>query len=117
MTNLELTEDTAYVTGFLVGDGDISQGYIVRAVEENEEFIKKFADMFLSAFNRMPKIYFDKYNNSFVVYVHSKAIWEYFANVLNIPKGTKSRTVRIQNQIKNGREAIRCALLSGLFDA
>lgn len=117
MTNFELTKDMAYVTGFIIGDGNISQSYIVRAVEENENFIKDFAGIFFLAFGRMPKIYFDKYNNSFVAYVHSKEIWTYLANVMKIPKGTKSRIVRIPEEVKHSNEEIKCALISGLFDA
>ena len=117
MTNFELTKDMAYVIGFIIGDGNISQSYIVRAVEENENFIKGFAETFFLAFGRMPKIYFDKYNNSFVAYVHSKEIWNYLANVMEIPKGTKSQIVRIPDEVKHSNEEIKCALISGLFDA
>jgi len=117
MTNFELTEDISYVTGFIVGDGNISQSYIVRAVEENEEFIKEFAKIFFRAFGCVPKIYFDRYNNSFVAYKHSKQIWEYLANIMNIPKGTKSRTVKVPEIIMNSSNKIKCLFLSGIFDA
>ncbi|HIH22428.1 TPA: hypothetical protein HA238_01740 [Candidatus Micrarchaeota archaeon] len=86
-------------------------------MEENENFIKGFAETFFLAFGRMPKIYFDKYNNSFVAYVHSKEIWNYLANVMEIPKGTKSQIVRIPDEVKHSNEEIKCALISGLFDA
>jgi intein/homing endonuclease len=113
----EISENVAYVTGFIVGDGNLSQGYIVRAVEENKDYIKLFAETFSNAVGTKPKIYFDKYNNSFVAYVHSKRIWKYFVNNIKIPSGTKSSTVRIPKLIMESDEKIKTAFLSGLFDA
>lgn len=109
-------ENMSYLTGFIIGDGNLSSKYLVRVVEEDKEFIHGvFARKFLHVFDISPKVYFDSYNNSYVAYVHSKAIWTAFRN-MGIPAGNKSRIVRISEHIKKDTK-LRCALLSGLFDA
>ena len=110
----EMNEDLAYLLGFIIGDGNLGQGYIVRAVEEHKEFIEQYSDVFENVFNRRPKIYFDKYNNSYVAYLHSKKIWNFLVEC-EIPHGTKSRTARLPSQLKNSRHAKD--FISGIFDA
>jgi len=117
MKELPITPEIAYITGFLIGDGNISDDYRIRAVEENEDYIGFFAEMFGKAFGKSPKIYFDKYNNSFVAYVYSKEIWEFLVTELEIPKGNKSRIVKIPSKIRDSAEKIKSAFLSGIFDA
>lgn len=114
---MEVNEDSAYVTGFIIGDGNLSRSYLVRAVEENESFISLFSEIFRRAFNETPKVYFDRFNNSFVAYLYSKRIWEFFVNELKIPSGNKSRIVRLPTKIKNSKVEIKTAFLSGIFDA
>lgn len=113
----EITPEAAYVAGFIIGDGNLSTHYLVRAVEENEDFIKIFVEKFRKAFGRPPKVYFDTYNNSWVAHIHSKPIWEFLNGRLGIQSGTKSRIVRIPTPIMEARDEIKAALLSGLFDA
>jgi len=114
----DITPERAYIAGFLIGDGNLSsRDYLVRAVEENAEFIKIFAEIFRKAFNQIPKIYFDTFNNSFVAYIHSKSIWLFFVEKLGIPPGNKSRRVRIPELIFNSPLETKVSFLSGLFDA
>ena len=115
--NYTITPEIAYVTGFLIGDGNLSKSYLIRAVEENKNFAEYFAGVFSEAFKSVPKIYFDSHNNSFVIYKYSKEIWEFFVKQLNIPNGTKSRTVRTPVEIMKSKESIKSAFLSGIFDA
>ncbi len=116
--NFELTNEAAYVAGFIIGDGNLAiTRYLVRAVEENEEFADKFAEIFQKAFGKRPKIYFDKFNNSNVVYTHSKKIWEFLKNELEIPVGDKTRSAIIPSIIANAMVGIKSAFLSGIFDA
>ena len=112
-----LTPEMAYAAGFIIGDGNLSDGYRIRAVEENEEFMKAFVESFGKAFGKTPKIYFDRYNNSFVAYLYSKKIWGFLTTELEIPAGNKSRTVRIPSKIKTSADEIKSAFLSGIFDA
>ena len=112
-----ITPELAYVAGFIIGDGNLSDKYLVRAVEKNEKFIREiFSNKFYASFGVLPKTYFDRYNNSYVAYVHSKRIWSAL-NELNIPKGNKSRTVRIPEQIRLSNVPIKSAFLSAIFDA
>lgn len=114
----ELTTDQAYVTGFIIGDGSLSQkGYLIRAVEENEDFMQQFAEIFGIAFGKKPKIYFDKFNNSYVAYVYSKKIWEILVNEIKISQGDKSRIAFVPQKILEADDAVKTAFLSGLFDA
>lgn len=109
-------ENLAYLAGFIIGDGNLSKGYLIRAVEENRDFIEHFSDIFLGVFGRRPKIYFDKYNNSYVAYIHSKRIWNFLVR-FGIPPGNKSRTVRIPEKIMRSEKHVLCSFLSGIFDA
>ena len=114
----ENTEKISYLSGFIIGDGNLGKGYIIRAVEENKGFIEDvFCEIFNDVFNRKPKIYFDKFNNSFVAYVHCKEIWNYLAVNVGIETRTKSRTVKTPSMILNGSEKIKSAFISGIFDA
>ena len=114
----ENTEKLAYLSGFIVGDGNLGEGYIIRAVEENKDFIENiFSETFNEVFGRKPKIYFDKYNNSFVAYVHCKNIWEFLANEVGVETRTKSRTVKTPLLIASGSQRLKIAFISGIFDA
>ena len=113
-----LTENLAYITGFLIGDGNLSKkDYLIRAVEKNEDFIRNLAEIFEKVFKRKPKIYFDRFNNSFVLYIHSKFIWSFFVNELKIPAGRKAKCVQVPLQIMNARKQVKIAFLRGIFDA
>jgi hypothetical protein len=111
---LIMNKDLAYLMGFIIGDGNLGQGYIIRAVEEHKEFIESYTNLFEKVFNRRPKIYFDKFNNSYVAYLHSKAIWNFFVSN-GIPSGTKSRTARLPSEIRDTEFAKY--FISGIFDA
>ena len=116
--NFEFTNEVAYVAGFIIGDGNLATTrYLVRAVEENENFVQKFVEIFNKAFGKKPKTYFDKFNNSHVVYTHSKRIWEFLKNELEIPVGDKTRTTVIPLAIADANVEIKSAFLSGIFDA
>lgn len=113
-----ITPELAYVTGFIIGDGNLSDKYLIRAVEKNENFIKEiFCKIFYKTFKVLPKTYFDKYNNSYVAYLHSKRIWNIFVKELNIPYGNKSKIVRVPKTIKFSNASIKSAFLSAIFDA
>lgn len=111
-----MDENLGYLIGFMIGDGNLSNKYLVRACDKNKEFIDNvFVKKFRTVFKITPKVYFDKYNNSFVVYAYSKEAWEILKSFGVIP-GTKSRTVRILYDLKE-KSNIRCSIISGLFDA
>lgn len=111
-------EKLAYLAGFIIGDGNLGDGYIVRAVEESKVFMEDvFAKTFDDVFGKKPKIYFDSFNNSYVAYVHCKAIWEYLAEDVGIQTRTKSRTATVPKLIANGSERIKMQFVSGIFDA
>ena len=108
----------AYLAGFIIGDGNLGDGYIIRAVEENKNFIKNvFSEMFIEVFGRKPKVYFDRYNNSYVAYLHCKNIWGFLAKDVGIETKTKSRTVKTPDMIVRGSDHVKAAFLSGIFDA
>lgn len=113
-----ITPELAYIAGFIIGDGNLSEKYLIRAVEENKRFMKNvFLKVFHKAFNKLPKIYFDRFNNSYVAYLHSKEIWNVFVNELNIPTGKKSKIVRIPTPIMNSDVLSKASFLSAIFDA
>lgn len=114
---MEINDQVAYSVGFILGDGNLSKSYLIRAVDKDKEFSEIFAEIFSQAFDTKPKIYFDSYNNSYVIYKYSKKIWEFLVKELGIPEGTKSRQVEIPEKIMNSNSSIKSACLSGLFDA
>jgi archaeal flagellar protein FlaI len=115
---MRLTENIAYLAGLIIGDGNLSKSdYLVRIVDENKEFIEIVANLIEKEFNKKPKIYFDKFNNSFVCYIHSKEIWNFFTNELHIPYGNKSRIATVPQEIIGSNEKMKKAFLSGIFDA
>ena len=113
---MEFDEKLAYLTGFIIGDGNLGQGYIIRAVDENEEFISTvYSTIFENVFQARPKMYFDKYNKSFVAYIHSKKIWNTLVET-GVQSGTKSRTANVPHcAYKNVKS--KMAFISGIFDA
>lgn len=114
----ENSENLAYLTGFIIGDGNLGDGYIVRAVEENIEFIDNiYSELFNKVFGVKPKIYFDKFNNSYVAYIHCKNIWEYLSDIVGIETRTKSRTVITPVMVEKGNTKQKIAFISGIFDA
>ncbi len=117
---INLDKNLAYLIGFIIGDGNLSNQhshYLITAVDGSEEFMKIYAKIFQKTFGKKPKIFFDKHNNTFVAYIHSKYIWEIFVNDLKIPAGTKSGTVRVPTYLINATDNIKSAFLSGIFDA
>ena len=113
-----MNPELAYVAGFIIGDGNLSDKYLIRAVEENKDFLKEiFCKKFYETFGIFPKVYFDRYNNSYVAYLHSKKIWNVFVKELNIPNGDKSKIVRIPEEIRFSDNLTKAAFLSAIFDA
>lgn len=114
---MQINRDLAYLIGFFIGDGNLSNNYLIRATTKNKEFAQFISTLFYKLFNKKPNIYFDRYNNSFVVYTCSKDIWSFFVDDLKIPFGTKSRIVEIPRRIMKSDLDIKTAFVSGLYDA
>lgn len=110
-----MDKNLGYIIGFIIGDGNLSKKYMIRACDADKDFMENvFIKKFKTYFKITPRVYFDKYNNSFVAYVYSKEVWNTLKK-LGIPPGTKSRSVRILKTLKESK--IRCSVVSGLFDA
>lgn len=117
---IKLTKNISYLIGFMIGDGNLAADCsknLVRMSEENEELVYEIKDMFRKEFNENMKIYFDTYNNSFVLYKYSEKLWKYFVDEMKILSGTKSRIVRVPDQIMKTTDENKAAFLSGIFDA
>ena len=112
-----MTSNTAYILGFAFGDGNISKrGYLVRLYEQNKEFIDNLGRMFSDCFGVMPKIYLDRYNNSYVLYKNSKNIWNALRS-MGLPVGRKARIIEVPESIKSADPETKAWFVSGVFDA
>jgi len=115
IANVNMDENLGYLIGFIIGDGNLSKKYLIRACDADKDFMEKiFVQKFKAAFKIAPRIYFDRYNNSFVAYTYSEEAWKTLKRFGVLP-GTKSRNVRILKSLKESK--IRCSIVSGLFDA
>ena len=115
---MQISKELAYITGFILGDGNLSKSdYLVRVAERSKKFIENFTKIFKKVFDKKMKIYFDSYNNSYVGYIHCKKIWEFLRNKLEIPIGRKTRKIKVPEKIKKASLEIKVAFLQAIFDA
>ena len=108
----------SYILGFAFGDGNISKSsYLVRLYDQNHQFVRTtLRSRFIRSFGLEPTITFDKYNNSYVLYKSSKAVWERLHG-LGLPSGRKARRIVVPQSINSGPTAIKSEFVSGVFDA
>ena len=114
-----LNAAVAYILGYVIGDGNLSKtSYLIRLYDSNREFVENvLAKMFREAFNVRPLIYYDRHNNSYVLYKSSKKIWLRLRS-LGVPAGKKAKTVSVPETIIDSKdEIVKREFLSGIFDA
>jgi intein/homing endonuclease len=126
---IELTKETSYIAGVIIGDGhisnssksktDMSKDYKIVIDISDKEYLHLICEMIKSVIstkselkspkkrgNRKERLYFQFRNKSFF----------YFLVSLGIPAGAKSAIVEIPASIKNSSEEIKKHFLAGLFD-
>ena len=118
MRNGCLTKEQAYIVGFITGDGNLSKSQpLIRMYDSDKHFTHNvLKPLFNRAFNKMPRVIYDKHNNGYVVYSYSKRIWNTLKQI-GIPTGAKSRIVRVPLIIKKGIDEIKSSYIAALFDA
>ena len=48
---MQISKELAYITGFILGDGNLSKSdYLVRVVERSKKFIENFTKIFKKSF-------------------------------------------------------------------
>ena len=108
----------SYILGFVIGDGNISKtNYLIRLYDQNQQFVEKtLKALFEQSFGIVPKVSFDKSNNSYLLYKGSKVVWQQLHD-LGVPVGRKARTIVIPDHIVLADSTTKSFFISGVFDA
>lgn len=118
MYNMNMIKEKAYIMGFIVGDGNLSKiNYLIRMYDSDKRFASEvLVPTFYKAYSKMPKVMYDRHNNGYVVYAHSKRIWVTLREI-GIPIGKKARIVSVPSAIKRGTPTVKSSYLAAFFDA
>ena len=120
-----ITDDLAYLSGFILGDGHIcvrkdkSEYHIIctgNLLDEQIFYKTVIIPLFKNLFDIDLKIKIDKSNNTFGVIYYSKELVNYFVNRLGIPSGAKCSRIKIPEAFKTD-EAFTKSLIQGFADA
>lgn len=106
----EVDEDLAYLTGALISDGHLSPNYIDFSCFE-EGFKNSVKENLLKVFGK-----YDSYYNDNRIYLCNVFVPFFFNNILGIPIGNKSRTVKIPETIFKSDKKVIASFIRGLYD-
>ncbi|MBW2992338.1 hypothetical protein KY345_03935 [Candidatus Woesearchaeota archaeon] len=108
----ELSEDLAYITGVLAGDGNIfirkhKNDYRVKCVgnpkDEKEFYQSILKPLFKKIFNLDIDVKLQDSGTTYGFYIYSKTLVKFFTNVLELPLGRKYNKLRIPDILKKGK--------------
>lgn len=108
----EVTSELTELIGHLIGDGHVGEGYI-EFKNSNDFLLNRVKDLFESVFEVKAQI--KKYKSG-RVRVYSSVLSNIFERAFQIPKGKKSRLVRIPDFVFKLDKKRISALLKALFD-
>ncbi|MBI5061668.1 MAG: hypothetical protein HZB67_05130 [Candidatus Aenigmarchaeota archaeon] len=125
----ELTEDIAYLMGFILADGYIKNDekllqrgeypeYTIALYDNSREFLEQLNIFFKQIFNVTCNLHFakDKKGSWYVLRCTSKPVHRFFTLVLGIKKGNKTGNIDTPDIIKKSSEDIQKSFVSGFFD-
>ena len=127
---IALNPKTAYLTGVIIGDGnlsnsvksktDLSHDYRISIDLSDRRYLIYLARLIKSIIktktipkkpiqrgNRIPRLYFR---------VRNKELFNFFNKDMGIPKGKKSSIVFVPSKIKNSQKELKKQFLAGYFD-
>ncbi len=127
---IKLTKETAYLAGFVVGDGHISdakkskvdqsQDYRISIEILEKYLIQHIYKIICSIINTksLPVLKINKATQSitYVLQIRNKSLYHFLTNDLEIPNGAKSFVVFIPPVIMRGSKLIKRYFMAGLFD-
>ena len=106
----KLTEDLAYISGLIVGDGHLSKHAI--DISCYNSLKKQIKPLLANLFGKS-----NSYYSGNRTYVCNKILPLYFNKIFDIPIGNKSKIVEIPKIIFRSNNKIIASFLAGLFDA
>lgn len=112
-----LTEETAWLLGYFVGDGNRTKSGIGLTTGD-DEVKDRLVEIFQSSFGLAAKVKLDTSENHrrWRVAVHSREIWRWLESI-GVNPGDKARSKKIPNSILRSPKNIISAFLRGYFDA
>ncbi len=115
-TPSELTEDVAWLIGFIIGDGCIpSDGRAAIHVCVTPRVKKKLKRIVLSAFGTPLKIYdASNTNNMQHGWIHHRAAYQFFTDIIGMTPGHK---LHVPHVVRRSPRTVVEAFLEGLFAA
>ena len=123
-TNIPLNIDTetAWVAGLIAGDGHMSSakddkwGVNIIFTNKDIELIRKYKEIIENKFGLKTQQYFHEGKKYYTVQCSSKILSE-IMEFFGVPRGNKTRTLDLSNNLFSLNEDIIASYLRGLFDA
>lgn len=121
----KISEDIAYLTGFLFGDGHLCLRknkheysiYCTGNLKDERVFYENYIrELFIKIFEIKPKVKISRYDNSINLIVYSKDLLFYLNKKCGIPIGAKSHKVIIPRKFEKTNKLKR-AFIRGFADA
>ncbi len=108
------SEELAYLTGVIMGDGHVSKRLEIRIAEETEEHSDYLVDLVYGIFGYRPlKIPVGNYN---LILISSAPIHFFFTKVIGLPEGKKKYKELIPDFVRLNSD-FKLNFLRGLFDS
>lgn len=125
----DLTPDTAYLAGAIIGDGHILAGtkskedrafnYRISLELGDEEYANNLLILFkrlIGTKASVKTVVRQGRNPTYSLMICNKILYHFYAYDLLIPTGKKSSIVTVPAAVKTGSKLIKAAFLAGLFD-
>ena len=120
----EVSEDLAYLSGFLAGDGSFNirikkYEYSMKAVGNPKDEINFYNEIIVPIFKKLfnidvkPRLYDG--NTTYGIRIYSKSIFMFFTQIIGIPSGYKSGKINIPKIFNNDK--LVASFIRGFADA
>ena len=112
----KFSKELCRILGILHGDGNMSGGRIL-ITDKNKEYHETLQKLFSKVFAVKLNLFHDKKRNTYYSHTKRKALYKYFTEVLEVPKGSVRERLSPPSFLKQWNEGFKGAYLGGLFDA
>jgi intein/homing endonuclease len=129
--SISLSNDTAYLSGLIIGDGnlsnytksktDLSRDYRIYIDLSDFEYVYYLEKLIKSLIITKSKPVQAKQRGirkpRLILQIRNKELFQFLNEVMEIPKGNKCAIIRVPNIILNSSSSIKKSFVAGYFDA
>ena len=113
----EYTPELCRIVGIMHGDGNMSGRRILVTDSLKDYHIFVVQPLFMGLFNVKLNLFQDRNRNSYYSHTKNSLLYDYFTEVLEIPKGSVRSSLKLPSYIESFSDESKAAYIGGLYDS